>query len=119
MFVATPPFIMDKELRPSSCQNDITGDHIITKVSSKAYRSGYDRIFGKKKEQYQPNIESNHDRVDKLITNFHLPKSTLLMLVSAFIGTDEMRALYTHAVNDAYKFYSYGDGCLLSCKGCT
>lgn len=62
------PTIMDKELRPSSCQNDITGDHIITKVSSKAYRSGYDRIFGKKKEQYQPNIESSHDRVDKLIT---------------------------------------------------
>lgn len=57
--------------------------------------------------------------VDRLITNFHLPKSTLLMLVSAFIGTDEMRALYTHAVNDAYKFYSYGDGCLLSCKGRT
>ena len=46
-----PLFIMDKELRPSSSQNDITGDHIITKVSSKAYRSGYDRIFGKKKDE--------------------------------------------------------------------
>ncbi|MBI1362697.1 MAG: tRNA preQ1(34) S-adenosylmethionine ribosyltransferase-isomerase QueA [Proteobacteria bacterium] len=54
--------------------------------------------------------------VDRLVTNFHLPKSTLLMLVAAFIGMDDMQALYTQAVNAKYKFYSYGDGCLLSCK---
>ena len=50
MFRASPLFIMDKELRPSSSQNDITGDHIITKVSNETYRSGWDRIFGKKPE---------------------------------------------------------------------
>lgn len=52
--------------------------------------------------------------VDRLITNFHLPKSTLLMLVAALIGMDEMRALYDHAVKNNYRFYSYGDGCLLT-----
>jgi S-adenosylmethionine:tRNA ribosyltransferase-isomerase len=51
--------------------------------------------------------------VDRLITNFHLPKSTLLMLVSAFAGTDAMRAAYLHAVADRYRFFSYGDAMLL------
>jgi hypothetical protein len=54
VFRASPLFIMDKELRPSSSQNDITGDHIITKVSNETYRSGWDRIFGKKKEENPP-----------------------------------------------------------------
>lgn len=49
MFPATRFFIMSEpESRPASCQNDITGDHIITKVSSEDYRNGWDRIFGKK-----------------------------------------------------------------------
>ncbi len=51
--------------------------------------------------------------VDSLITNFHLPKSTLLMLVSAFIGFEEMHALYKHAIQEKYRFYSFGDGMLL------
>ena len=46
MFRLSPTLIMDKELRPSSSQNDITGDHMITKPSSKAYRAGYERIYG-------------------------------------------------------------------------
>ena len=50
---------------------------------------------------------------DVLMTNFHLPKSTLFMLVSAFAGLDVMRAAYAHAVKDGYRFYSYGDGSLL------
>jgi S-adenosylmethionine:tRNA ribosyltransferase-isomerase len=50
---------------------------------------------------------------DVLMTNFHLPKSTLFMLVSAFCGLDTMRAAYAHAVSDGYRFYSYGDGSLL------
>jgi S-adenosylmethionine:tRNA ribosyltransferase-isomerase len=52
--------------------------------------------------------------VDRLITNFHLPKSTLLMLVSAFAGTDTIRAAYAHAVAKHYRFFSYGDAMLLS-----
>jgi len=51
--------------------------------------------------------------VDRLITNFHLPKSTLFMLVSAFSGIEKMKAAYTHAIRSRYRFYSYGDACLL------
>ncbi len=51
--------------------------------------------------------------VDALLTNFHLPKSTLLMLVSAFAGFEHVRALYTHAVGQRYRFFSYGDAMLL------
>lgn len=50
--------------------------------------------------------------VDKIITNFHLPKSTLLMLVSAFAGRDLIRKAYMHAISEKYRFYSYGD-CML------
>ncbi len=51
--------------------------------------------------------------VDRLITNFHLPRSTLLMLVSAFSGRDRILAAYAHAVAAGYRFHSYGDACLL------
>jgi S-adenosylmethionine:tRNA ribosyltransferase-isomerase len=51
--------------------------------------------------------------VDRLITNFHLPKSTLLMLVSAFAGFETIRAAYDHAVAERYRFFSYGDAMLL------
>ena len=50
---------------------------------------------------------------DALMTNFHLPKSTLLMLVSALIGMDQMRQVYAHAVANGYRFFSYGDSSLL------
>ena len=51
--------------------------------------------------------------VDMLLTNFHLPRSTLLMLVAAFVGYDRMRAIYAHALGSGYRFYSYGDASLL------
>ncbi|MBE7198260.1 MAG: tRNA preQ1(34) S-adenosylmethionine ribosyltransferase-isomerase QueA [Parafilimonas terrae] len=51
--------------------------------------------------------------VDALVTNFHLPRSTLFMLVSAFSGLDTMRAAYAHAIQAGYRFYSYGDASLL------
>jgi S-adenosylmethionine:tRNA ribosyltransferase-isomerase len=51
--------------------------------------------------------------VDLLLTNFHLPKSTLLMLVSAFAGYDRIRTLYRHAIAERYRFFSYGDAMLL------
>ena len=52
--------------------------------------------------------------VDRLITNFHLPKSTLLMLVSAFAGYDVIKAAYAHAIAQQYRFFSYGDAMLLT-----
>jgi S-adenosylmethionine:tRNA ribosyltransferase-isomerase len=51
--------------------------------------------------------------VDVLLTNFHLPRSTLFMLVSAFMGLDRMRDAYAEAIRNEYRFYSYGDACLL------
>ena len=51
--------------------------------------------------------------IDGLMTNFHLPKSTLFMLVSALMGLDVMKATYAHAIEQGYRFYSYGDGSLL------
>jgi S-adenosylmethionine:tRNA ribosyltransferase-isomerase len=51
--------------------------------------------------------------VDILLTNFHLPRSTLFMLVSAFSGLDAMKHAYVHAIKSGYRFYSYGDACLL------
>jgi len=51
--------------------------------------------------------------VNRLITNFHLPKSTLMMLVSAFAGVDRIRNAYRHAITQRYRFFSYGDAMLL------
>jgi S-adenosylmethionine:tRNA ribosyltransferase-isomerase len=51
--------------------------------------------------------------VDVMMTNFHLPRSTLFMLVSAFCGLDTMKRAYAHAIASGYRFYSYGDASLL------
>lgn len=51
--------------------------------------------------------------VDMLMTNFHLPRSTLFMLICAFAGKEQMKAAYAHAISQKYRFYSYGDACLL------
>ena len=51
--------------------------------------------------------------VDVLMTNFHLPRSTLFMLVAAFCGLDTIKRAYAHAIAAGYRFYSYGDACLL------
>jgi S-adenosylmethionine:tRNA ribosyltransferase-isomerase len=54
-----------------------------------------------------------------LLTNFHLPRSTLFMLVSAFAGLERMKRAYEHAVKERYRFFSYGDACLLFPEGAT
>jgi S-adenosylmethionine:tRNA ribosyltransferase-isomerase len=51
--------------------------------------------------------------VDLMLTNFHLPRSTLFILVAAFSGLDAMMRAYAHAIGAGYRFYSYGDACLL------
>jgi S-adenosylmethionine:tRNA ribosyltransferase-isomerase len=50
------------------------------------------------------------------MTNFHLPRSTLFMLVSAFSGFETMQAAYAHAISNEYRFYSYGDASLLTLR---
>jgi S-adenosylmethionine:tRNA ribosyltransferase-isomerase len=55
--------------------------------------------------------------IDLLMTNFHLPRSTLFVLVAAFAGLDRMRAAYRHAIAERYRFYSFGDACLLARQG--
>jgi S-adenosylmethionine:tRNA ribosyltransferase-isomerase len=52
--------------------------------------------------------------VDVLLTNFHLPRSTLFMLASAFVGLQPLKRAYAHAIEIGYRFYSYGDACLLT-----
>jgi S-adenosylmethionine:tRNA ribosyltransferase-isomerase len=54
--------------------------------------------------------------VDAMVTNFHLPESTLLMLVSAFAGRENVLAAYTHAVRQKYRFFSYGDAMFVTPK---
>ena len=54
---------------------------------------------------------------DALMTNFHLPKSTLMMLVSAFMGSERIRDIYSYAVAHDFRFFSYGDASLLMPKG--
>ena len=51
--------------------------------------------------------------VDRLLTNFHLPKSSLLMLVAAFAGLENIRKAYAHAIEQRYRFFSYGDAMLI------
>lgn len=62
----------------------------------------------------KPGFEFNV--VDAMITNFHLPKSTLLMLVSAFAGTDIIRKAYAQAIQQQYRFFSYGDAMMITSK---
>ena len=70
-----------------------------------------------KKEDGEANLFLNPlncpKRVDYLLTNFHLPKSTLIMLVASFIGLEETMSLYEEAIKEKYRFFSYGDGMLI------
>jgi S-adenosylmethionine:tRNA ribosyltransferase-isomerase len=56
--------------------------------------------------------------IDMLLTNFHLPRSTLFMLVAALSGLERIKAAYAHAVAGGYRFFSYGDACLIERPDC-
>ena len=76
-----------------------------------------DKQFTDLLELLKPNdllIFNDTKVIDKLITNFHLPCSTLLMLVSAFAGVEPIRKAYDHAISQQYRFFSYGDAMFLT-----
>jgi len=85
-----------------------TSARLLESAANNAYCSSFDdetNIFIKPGHRF--------NLVDGLITNFHLPKSTLIMLVAALIGIEECKKLYSHAIQNKYRFYSYGDSSLL------
>jgi S-adenosylmethionine:tRNA ribosyltransferase-isomerase len=79
--------------------------------SAKAHNGQLTACSGDTQLFIQPGF--NWQVVDAMVTNFHLPQSTLLMLVSAFIGLDTMKAAYAHAIQERYRFFSYGDAMFL------
>ena len=108
-------FEISEELREKIINAKSKGGRIIAvgTTTLRALESGFD----------QPNRRSTDifitpgykfKVVDALLTNFHLPKSTLFMLVCAFSGYSKMKSAYEHAINEKYRFFSYGDCCFLS-----
>ena len=72
------------------------------------------RLTGSRAKRISSSTRASSSASSKrLLTNFHLPKSTLLMLVSAFAGTENIRKAYAHAVEKRYRFFSYGDAMLI------
>ena len=111
---------VSKELVAEIINTKKIGGNIIA-VGTTSLRA-IETVFAKKLDQYEgltdifiyPGYEFK--ATDKLITNFHLPKSTLLMLVAAFIGFDRMKHLYEIAIKKRYRFLSYGDAMFLTRK---
>ena len=111
---------VSKELVTAIINTKESGGDIIA-VGTTSLRA-IETVFSKKLDQFDgltdifiyPGYEFK--AVDKLITNFHLPKSTLLMLVAAFIGFDRMKKLYEIAIKKRYRFLSYGDAMFLTRK---
>lgn len=107
------------QLEEETCKELNAAGHI-TAVGTTSVRvletaSGQPRAFKPESKETGIFITPGYEfkATDALITNFHLPKSTLLMLVSAFMGFDEMKRLYEHAIKEKYRFYSFGDAMLI------
>ncbi len=89
------------------------GTTCVRALESAAYQRQFGEYAGETEIFIYPGFEFRV--VDAMITNFHLPRSTLMMLISAFAGVDTIKSAYQHAINQCYRFYSYGDAMLL-CK---
>jgi len=101
---------------PKSSVDTLNSDKKILAVGTTVTRT-IEFYNDTKKEDGEANLFLNPlncpKRVDYLLTNFHLPKSTLIMLVASFIGLEETMSLYEEAIKEKYRFFSYGDGMLI------
>jgi len=111
-FVEVEPSLIDKVIETKEKGNKVIAvGTTVTRALETAFLnkekgfSGYTKLF------IYPGFKFN--AVDLLITNFHLPKSSLLMLVSAFVGFNDMKTIYQNAISEKYRFLSYGDAMLL------
>jgi len=99
-----------------STTKTINSDKNILAVGTTVTRT-IEHFFKTQEQNGEANIFLNHfnrpHRVSHILTNFHLPKSTLLMLVESFIGMENLSKIYSEAVENKYRFYSYGDGMLI------
>jgi len=119
----TEPYALNNALIQNIKETKANGGKIIAvgTTALRALESAYNKdnvvkSFGETNIFITPGYKFNI--VDGLITNFHLPKSTLLMLLSAFIGIDNMKKVYNHAIDSKYRFFSYGDAMLCWRKQC-
>ena len=111
-FVEVEPSIIDKVKKTKEGGNKVIAvGTTATRALETAFLNDEKGFKGYTKLFIYPGF--NFKAVDLLITNFHLPKSSLLMLVSAFIGFNNMKEIYKKAVEEKYRFLSYGDAMLL------
>ena len=113
--------VVSDELVEAVCQTRDRGGRVVAvgttvvrALESAAQRGALAPMRGPTKLFIRPGFRFSV--VDMLITNFHLPRSTLLVLVSAFAGVDRIREAYKHAVDRRYRFFSYGDAMLLESR---
>ncbi|VAY86960.1 S-adenosylmethionine:tRNA ribosyltransferase-isomerase [hydrothermal vent metagenome] len=101
---------------PSSSIDVIDSNSKILAVGTTATRAIESYVRGRKSKcdtNLFLHLDNKPKRVDYLVTNFHLPKSSLLVLVSSFIGLEKSKEIYQEAIKQGYRFYSYGDGMLI------
>ena len=99
-------------LRDATIQpNAITTRRALQNIVDYLDRHGLDKLVSNTQLMIAPGFE--YRLVEAMITNFHQPQSTLLLLVSAFVGDDAWRPIYDYALKNGFRFLSYGDACLL------
>ena len=107
---ATPEELTVTQWMPYTSGDNLTLQEALQHIIDHLDRSGADRYVGGTELMIAPGFRFR--LVDAMITNFHQPKSTLLLLVSAFLGGDRWRDVYRYALDGGYRFLSYGDACL-------
>lgn len=115
-FIQVPQSVCDliRQTRENGSKVVAVGTTVVRSLESAAQYGELSVFEGDSKLFIKPGFSFNI--VDAMITNFHLPKSTLLMLVSAFAGSDLIKQAYHHAVEQEYRFFSYGDAMLITCR---